>query len=98
MLRAHTVPGDHTDMPPYRLRPPHSSPTTPVILPGNQLPIPSQDRLERSKRLDPHQHPSPQRLVLDRQTTPLGIGETNPFALEMFTANPVLFLKVLDQP
>ena len=76
--------------------PPHSSLTTAVILLGNHLPIPPQDRLWSDKRLDPHQHPPSQRLALDRQTATLVIGETGPLALEMLTKNPILLLKVLQ--
>jgi len=73
-----------------RSRPPHSSLATAVILPGDQLSIPSQNRLRRDKRLDPHQHAPPQHLAPDSQTTPLVIGATDPLALESANLRPSL--------
>src|SRR5450759_4087184 len=77
-------------------RPSRSALPTAVVLPGNQLSMPGQQRLGRDNRGHLGQNLPSQSFGLGRQATALVIVEPQPTAIELLAKHPVLLAKVVN--
>jgi len=68
----------------------------PIVLPGNQLPIPPENRLRGHKRRDLPQKLPPKALSPGRQPAALGVGQTEPLASQVVVEDTVFLPQVVD--
>ncbi|UCF69017.1 MAG: hypothetical protein JSV80_06960, partial [Acidobacteriota bacterium] len=72
------------------------SPPTVNPFPGNQSPMPCQNRVRRDERPDLTKQPATKFFSLGSQPPPLIIGEAQPLLSELFFQDSVLGLEVVD--
>ena len=81
-LREHTGPSRT----PLRVRP----------FPGDELPVPAQNRVGRDDRRDLRQHPTTEPLAEASQPPPFVVGEPQALVAQLRLQDAVLFAQVLD--
>jgi hypothetical protein len=72
------------------------SPRTAVVLLGDQLAVPAQDRVRRHDTGELFQRASADRSALRREPPPLAVGEAQATSTELLAKDTVLLLEVLD--
>jgi hypothetical protein len=68
-----------------------------VVLPGDQAAVPDQQRFGRDDRAQFDQHLPAEPFRLDGQSAALVVSEAQPLVAELFTQDPILFSKVIDE-
>src|SRR5215831_6066768 len=75
---------------------PRAAPSCAVVLLGDELAVPAQDRGRRHDAVDLREHPPPQYAALHREATALVVGESELSPSELLSEDPIFLLEVLD--
>jgi hypothetical protein len=67
-----------------------------IVLPGDQLSVPSKQRVWRHQGVEPEKPFSTYRIGLDCESTALRIRESQSLPAELLSEHPILRLQVLD--
>ena len=67
-----------------------------VVLPGNQPPVPAENRVRRDDAGDLHQNPPAEFLASHRESTALGVGQAKWTWAKLLPEDPILLPEIID--
>ena len=79
-----------------RYRPASTSAGAAVVLPGNQPPVPAENRVRRDDAGDLRQNPPAEYLASHRESTALGVGQAKWTWAKLLPEDPILLPEILD--
>ena len=80
----------------WRYRPASTSVGAAVVLPGDQPPVPAENRVRRDDAGDLRQHPPAEFLASHRESTALGVGQAKWTWATLLPENQILLPKIID--
>ena len=80
----------------WRYRPASTSVGAAVVLPGNQPPVPAENRVRRDDAGDLRQHPPAEFLASHRESTALGVGQAKWTWATLLPEDPILLPERID--
>ena len=82
---------------PWRHRSASTSAGTSVVFPGDQCPVPAEDRVRGDDTRDLRQDPPAEFLAAHGETTALGVSQAKRSRAQVFPEDPILLPEILDQ-
>ena len=80
----------------WRYRPASTSAGAAVVLPGNQPPVPAENRVRRDDAGDLRQNPPAEFLASHRESTALGVGQAKWTWAKLLPEDPILLPEIID--
>ena len=80
----------------WRYRPASTSASAAVVLPGNQPPVPAENRVRRDDAGDLRQNPPAEFLASHRESTALGVGQAKWTWAKLLPEDPILLPEIID--
>ena len=80
----------------WRDRPASTSAAAAVVLPGNQPPVPAENRVRRDDAGDLRQNPPAEFLASHRESTALGVGQAKRLRTKVLPEDPILLPEIID--
>ena len=80
----------------WRYRPASTSAGAAVVLPGNQPPVPAENRVRRDDAGDLRQNPPAECLASHRESTALGVGQAKWTWAKLLPEDPILLPEIID--
>ena len=80
----------------WRYRPASTSAGAAVVLPGNQPPVPAENRVRRDDAGDLPQNPPAEFLASHRESTALGVGQAKWTWAKLLPEDPILLPEIID--
>ena len=80
----------------WRYRPASTSAGAAVVLPGNQPPVPAENRVRRDDAGDLCQNPPAEFLASHRESTALGVGQAKWTWAKLLPEDPILLPEIID--